>query len=241
MDDPNTPEFNRVVLSFMERSSAATQTHIARVEQLITDSVHTNAQAIADLRTELRSDIAQALTTEDPCEVRIGGIPSTITLADTDIAKAVLRTIKLDHLIPQIVLTRPWTPAGRTGDAQRSFVIQFSGPVVRNQIIKSSIRLRDQLVSDTILGLGGSAKIHVSTILPPHNFAMWRAAMNCYELYGYARPVKRGINVFMRKSAESPLIPILSLQDLQSLAPLNPPCETSMEVQSNSSQTPSTS
>lgn len=220
LEDPNTSAYDKTVMGYLERNFRG-------MAALINSTAEDNTRAIGELRAELRAEIAATRTVEDPCEIRFSGLPLVIKLPPADIAKAVLRTIGQEVLIPHLIGVRSWAPPSTTtgrGD-NWSFVAKFSSPEVRTQVVRYSARAREQLTADNIFGEGGAARIYASTILPSPNYAIWCAARACYEKYGYDHPVKRGINVFMKKKGSTVLTHIMSLADLQRLAPAPSPTE----------------
>ncbi|KAJ8678226.1 hypothetical protein QAD02_014013 [Eretmocerus hayati] len=163
------------------------------IESRLTANETEHARAFASLR----SDIIATRTQVDPCEIKISGIPGSITTLDEDTVNAVLNAIGCADHVRTILSVRRWvllaprppstqpTPGLRSvnNSAQNphaskiAIVAKFCSPTVRDFVLAKSSSLKGE-TAEEIFGSGGDAKIHLNPILPPQVYKVWRKALN---------------------------------------------------------------
>ncbi|CAB0033263.1 unnamed protein product [Trichogramma brassicae] len=213
------------------------------------------ATEVADLRgqlanssneiTALRSDLNSAaaafhpvtaahldlLSSADPCEVRIAGIPPSVVTDDFVTAESVLRALQLERLASHILRVRAWSPRTRasaepgavpvsTVSAGRTIVVCLASAGARDMLLAAAPRLR-LLTLGAIFGIaeGGPDRLRMTAILPGPLYGLFKKCQTTSRTLHYAPPVVRSLRIFMRQTRDSPLIPITCEADLGRLKP----------------------
>lgn len=198
----------------------------------LTASVQQNTAAIAHNASEIRALKEQKAHGETSTDILISGIPSFITLPHADIVSRLLVRLNLAHLNVDVLdirtLNQRPTNAPTTSQAANpqhryttiSLLVTFKSVAVRNRVIKAKrivgnitvAEIFSDVVPATYEGL-----LYVKEFLPtPIHILHQKARIRTREV-NYERVwIKDGV-VFVRKTGNSPIIPIITEMDLQCL------------------------
>ncbi|KAL7294053.1 hypothetical protein TKK_0012091 [Trichogramma kaykai] len=228
---------------------------IAENSRVIKELDQRTATEVSDLRgqlanssneiTALRSDLNSAaaasshpvsaahlnlLSSADPCEVRIAGIPSVVT-DDFATSESVLRALQLERLaslILRVCARSPRTPASvepgvvpvSSVGACRTIVVCLASAGARDMLLAAAPKLR-LLTLGSIFGTAESGPdgLRMLAILPGPLYGLFKKCQTASRFLHYAPPIVRSLRIYIRQSRESPLIPITCEADLGRLKP----------------------
>ncbi|CAB0031268.1 unnamed protein product, partial [Trichogramma brassicae] len=122
----------------------------------------------------------------DSCEVRVTGIPVTVSAPDITITESILNKLQLERLIPLVISVRPWTPGrsdpSHTSSAsattvgvrpaarrERAIVVRLASAIARETFLAAAPTLRSMKTS-SIFALNEdttTSQLNLSPLLPP--------------------------------------------------------------------------
>lgn len=164
---------------------------------------------------------------QDPCEIKFKGIPVPAPEQYDATIATVLKAIGCPRTVTQIIDIRVWDYKPRTDSRARTgaqarenipaLVAKFSSHVVRDFVMSRKTALRDKTVHD-IFGVGPKAPIYLESITTPSLHQLKLDALAVCREYRLPGPLVRGNSVLLRKSANTPLVPIFSGRDLDAFS-----------------------
>ncbi|CAB0027845.1 unnamed protein product [Trichogramma brassicae] len=205
-------------LSLLEATQAQHTADLSQLAGAMKELRTTCCAEFISIRKELRSEVealqirnstlsdTTSLTTavperiEDPCEVRFGGFPTEVDATATVTATKILKAMGLARFGAHIVRVREWVDRDTRASvrpATRQMVVQFASPLIRDQVISSSPRLRE-LSSRGLFGVGGGGCIYASSVLPRDVYHLWRRTTETARRLHCPRPFMRGLGIFVR-------------------------------------------
>lgn len=197
---------------------------VKNLEARVTAIESSKQPDISEIRNEI-SALSQNAEIEDNCEVLISDVPYSSDLELPAVAEKTLAALGLSTFTPHVVNTRKWTvklpskrlrPSPGPTTNTTSIVVEFSGPHVRDKVLRSSRLLRNANCRNASRD-GCPNNPSIRPLWPKPVYNLWRKAVGCYSNLNYARPIVRNLSVFMRETCDSPLIRINSLEELDRL------------------------
>ena len=105
-----------------------------------------------------------------------------MNLSPSEIVNRMLIFIGLSNVVNHIFSTRWWKQNRQKFNTDsRGFVVKFSSPIIRNEILKKIKSLRN-LNSHNIFGVNDFNRIYVTDLLPKHSYLLLLKARKMYKL-----------------------------------------------------------
>ncbi|CAB0042819.1 unnamed protein product [Trichogramma brassicae] len=125
----------------------------------------------------------------------------------------------LKHHERFITRTRSWKPRNPRSvkERTRAIVFQCSSSIVHDGLVAQSHKLA-RIGNKDLFDTGGESQLSLSPLWPKNVYHLLREAKSLSRHHQYPSPIVRNLTVFMRKSPQSELIPILTKEDLNSVA-----------------------
>lgn len=162
------------------------------------------------------SNISHAIP-DDPCEILVTGISKSLSQSPIDLAKQLLLFIGLSSAISYMFYTRPWKHQCQESNSTQGFVIKFTSPIVRNEVLRK-IRSIKNLNCHSIFGTVHHNRVRVTDLLSKPTYLLLRKARKMSKVINCAPPlVKNGI-IYMSKSSDTTLFPIFTESNLTNLS-----------------------
>ena len=192
-----------------------------RMDHLEINNPHLNTRQIGNCQNACPENPSHAMAEppNDPCEILLSGISHKVTLSPTEIINRMLLLTGLSSAINHVFSTRDWMHKHKKGSVVRDFVVQFSSPIIRNEVLRR-FRYFKNFNNHSIFGDNFSGKIYITDLLPKHSYLLLVKARKMYKSLNYVPPITKNGIVYMRKTSQSPLQPIFTEKDLLNL-PIN--------------------
>ena len=203
-------------LSSSQEKVLALESRISHLETKLSQLKNQSPKSCKNRHSEDSSqNIAAPL--DDPCEILVSDLSSSLKQSPEKIMRHVLTFIGLFSAINHVFATRDWKHKQcRSTGASRAFVVKFLSQIIRNEVLNKISSIKN-LNSQSIFGTGNLKKINVIDLLPKPTYLLLLNTRKTFETLNYAPPIVKNGIVYMRKSCHSPLIPIFLEKDLMNL------------------------
>lgn len=175
----------------------------------------------------LAKEVRQLLLERDECEVRISGIPASVTTSTSRSVERILEVIGIENPTRFILDYRGWLP-GASADLPEGVeeasntasslvtVVKLTSNVVRDLVLEKAVALRS-LTAHMIFETGGDTRVYINPIWPKPIYELLKCARERSKSLGYALPLVKNMIVHVRETPKSKLIPIFRKSDLGTL------------------------
>ena len=169
-----------------------------------------------DNQPKTSSNIAHVIP-DDPCEILVTGVAGSLSQSPIDLAKRLLMFIGLSSAISYVFFTRSWNHQCQKSNSSQGFVIKFTSPIVRNEVLRK-MRSLNNMDCRSIFGTVCGNRVRVADLLCKPTYLLLRKARKMYKVLNCTPPlVKNGI-IYMKKNNDTTLFPILTEDDLTKLS-----------------------
>ena len=152
-------------------------------------------------------------TPDDPCEILFSGISPSITLSPMKLINQLLFFVGLSCAVNHVFSIRSWKDKHQKSTPTRAFVVKFSSSLVRNEVLRI-MKSYKSLNSHNIFGATGHSTIKVINLLPKSTYLLLLKTRKLCKTLNYDPPIVKNATIYMRKTRQSPVIPITSKNDL---------------------------
>ncbi|KAJ8673768.1 hypothetical protein QAD02_005030 [Eretmocerus hayati] len=174
-------------------------------------------------------------TLVDSAEMIFTGIPKELSLDQNTVVTKLLDALEHPELIGFVLDVREWkgpplgNPTSQTNEQPTTAIAQSSSPhtslvlklasvAVRDSLVFNSAKLKNKTARD-IFGINSQHEVFCRPLWPKEVHQLLRKAWTACAQLNYDRPVVRNLVVCVRQTRSSPLIPIFTEKELQSLTP----------------------
>lgn len=192
---------------------------LGQIAQLVKHVTFLKQQQIRD--RALIDALLRRCTMVDDCEVVVYGLPHGFSPSYGAAAERLFSALSLPPALASICSYRDWSPPLRNFSSSSStqissytaFVIRLPSPQFRHRLLQVSNKLKSQ-TAHQIFGHGGHHAVFIKPIWPKPVYELFKIALQASKSANYSRPVVHNLVVCLRKSANSPLIPIFTETDI---------------------------